>query len=285
MVYMSCLAIIRAARDEMSANEKKLANFILDNAPLVRDYSSQQIAASVGVSQSSVVKFSQKMGYKGFTDLKLAIHESVVKQESGVAVLQARRSGRRSGSSLKERLYDSKFDAITAVTELNDDVVLRSAARAIDKAVRVQIAGVGPNFALARDFAFRLASTGKPVLAEADAEAQIACAKTLGADDCLVIVSTTGQSSQLQQLAKLAKKARVTVISLTDQAANPIAAVADIRLYSVSRSGSGELPDVLAMTSKQHVMDLVFYTLARQSELESAAADDSSPPVDIKKAT
>ena len=285
MVCMSCLAIIRAARDEMSANEKKLANFILDNAPLVRDYSSQQIAASVGISQSSVVKFSQKLGYKGFTDLKLAIHESVVKQESGVAVLQARRGGRGSGSSLKERLYDIKCDAITAVTELNDDIVLRSAARAIDRALRVQVAGVGPNLAIARDFAFRLASTGKPVLAEADAEAQLACARTLGADDCLVIVSMTGQSSQLHQLAKLAKKARVTVISVTDQAANPIAAVADVRLYSVSPARKDELPDVLATTSRQHVMDLVFYTLARQSELESGAAQDTIPPVGIKKAT
>jgi DNA-binding MurR/RpiR family transcriptional regulator len=282
---MSCLAIISAARDEMSANEKKLANFILDNAPLVRDYSSQQIAASVGISQSSVVKFSQKLGYKGFTDLKLAIHESVVKQESGVAVLQARRGGRGSGSSLKERLYDIKCDAITAVTELNDDIVLRSAARAIDRALRVQVAGVGPNLAIARDFAFRLASTGKPVLAEADAEAQLACARTLGADDCLVIVSMTGQSSQLHQLAKLAKKARVTVISVTDQAANPISAVADVRLYSVSPARKDELPDVLATTSRQHVMDLVFYTLARQSELESGAAQDTIPPVGIKKAT
>ena len=44
---MSCLAIIRAARDKMSANEKKLADFVLDNAPLIRDYLSQQIAAAV----------------------------------------------------------------------------------------------------------------------------------------------------------------------------------------------------------------------------------------------
>ena len=76
MIVMSCLTIIRSARDEMSANEKKLADFVLDNASLVRDYSSQQIAASVGVSQSSVVKFSKKLGYRGFTDLKLYLSQS-----------------------------------------------------------------------------------------------------------------------------------------------------------------------------------------------------------------
>lgn len=66
----------------MSASEKRLADFILKNSALIRDYSSQQLAFSVGVSQSSVVKFSQKLGYKGFTNLKLAIRETVVRQDS-----------------------------------------------------------------------------------------------------------------------------------------------------------------------------------------------------------
>jgi len=80
---MSCLLKMRAAREELSANEKKIADFILENSALIRDYSSQNLAASVGVSQSSIIKFSQKLSYRGFTDLKLAIHESVVKSDNG----------------------------------------------------------------------------------------------------------------------------------------------------------------------------------------------------------
>ena len=80
---MSCLLKMRAVREELSVNEKKIADFILNNAALIRDYSSLNLAASVGVSQSSIIKFSQKLNYRGFTDLKLAIHESVVKSHSG----------------------------------------------------------------------------------------------------------------------------------------------------------------------------------------------------------
>lgn len=285
MTRMSCLAIIRAARDDMSANEKKLADFVLDNAPLVRDYSSQQIAAAVGVSQSSVVKFSQKLGYKGFTDLKLAIHESVVKQESGVALLRGRRAGDRGGSSLRERLFDCKTDALNEAMALNDDVMLQSAARAIEAAGRVQIVGGGPNIAIARDFALRLASTGKPVLAEADYEAQLACARTLRNGDCMVIISTAGQAPQLQELARCAKKARAVVISVTEQAANPVSTMAAIRLYSGSRSGYEDLQGLLATTSKQHVIDLVFYTLLRRDSQGTAATGKGAEPVGIKKAT
>ena len=67
---MSPLLMIRAERDQMSAIERRIADFILENSQLLRDYSSQQVANALGISQSSVVKFSQKLGYKGYPDLK-----------------------------------------------------------------------------------------------------------------------------------------------------------------------------------------------------------------------
>jgi DNA-binding MurR/RpiR family transcriptional regulator len=272
MDCMSCLVIIWSARDEMSANEKKLADFIVENAPLIRDYSSQQIAHSVGVSQSSVVKFSQKLGYKGFTDLKLAIHESVVKQESNVAVFHGRGAGSGAGMSLKDRLYQSKVDAISGATDLNDDATVQAAAEAIDAANRVQLVGAGNAFAVARDAAFRMMTLGKPVIAEADAEVQLSCSATLARGDCLVVISALGQAPHLTQLAKQAKKSGATIISVTNQGANPVAALADIRLYSVSRGGDEDLPDVVLVSSQQHIIDLVYYTLARNAAEKAPTA-------------
>ena len=263
---MSCLAIIRSARDEMSANEKKLADFILENPSLIRDYSSQQIAGSVGISQSSVVKFSQKMGYKGFTDLKLAIHETVVKQESNVAVLNGRRASSGSGVSLKNRLFQAKHDAISGATDLNDDDTLRVAARAIESSSHVQLVSSGNAYSVVRDSALKLMSIGKPVIAEADAEVQLLGVATLTRGDCLIVISATGQSAHLCHLAQLAKKAGATIISVTSQSVNPLAALADVRLYSVSYGSDSEMPNVVSATSQQHVIDLVFYTLALSDE-------------------
>lgn len=247
----------------MSANEIKLADFILENPSLIRDYSSQQIAASVGVSQSSVVKFSQKLGYKGFTDLKLAIHESVVKQESNVAVLNGRRAAGSAGESLKDRLYQAKSDAIIGATDLNDDDSLRRAARTIESSSRVQLVGSGKASGVVRDSALKLASIGKPVIAEADAEVQLLSVATLARGDCLVLISASGQSTHLSHLAQQGKKAGATIITITNQSSNPVAALADIRLYSVSYGRDSAISQLVAATSQQHVMDLVFYTLAQ----------------------
>ena len=270
MVSMSCLTIIRSARDEMSANEKKLADFILNNAPLIRDYSSQQIAGSVGVSQSSVVKFSQKLGYKGFTDLKLAIHESVVKRSSNVSVLHAE-AAQGGDISLKERLFRSKCDALSSVTELNDDKSILAAVAAIESANRIQVIGVGSALLIARDFAFKLMSFGKAVMAEGDVQVQLAGMTTFGEGDCLIVISASGQEPDVVQIVKEARNAGVAVISLTNQSANPMSAVADIRLYSVSGDREADIMNVISAASQQHVVDLLNYTLAQQGSKDKVS--------------
>ena len=76
---MSPLLKIRAERDQMSAIERRIADFILENSQLLRDYSSQQVANALRISQSSVVKFSQKLGYKGYPDLKYSIVQAAAR--------------------------------------------------------------------------------------------------------------------------------------------------------------------------------------------------------------
>lgn len=129
---------MRAVREELSANEKKIADFILANSALIRDYSSQNLAASVGVSQSSIIKFSQKLNYRGFTDLKLAIHESVVKTSiDGQSDNKARGADNKT-DSIQQQLYSIKNEALLTTIELNDDKRILSAVKVLEKGKRIQ---------------------------------------------------------------------------------------------------------------------------------------------------
>src|SRR3546814_12889603 len=80
---MSPLLKIRSERDHMSAIERRIADFLLDHAYLLRDYSSQQLASALGISKSSVVKLSQQLGLKGYPDLKYSIGESLARGDGG----------------------------------------------------------------------------------------------------------------------------------------------------------------------------------------------------------
>ena len=270
---MSCLVKMRTVREELSANEKRIADFILDNSALIRDYSSQNLAASVGVSQSSIIKFSQKLNYRGFTDLKLAIHEAVVKSSHEE---QADENGNGSGSrpdSIQQQIYNIKNEALLTTMELNDEKRILSAVKVLEKSQRIQIVALGAGSLVARNFASMLIQIGKSVIAEVDTYIQLSSIATLGKGDAVLVISFTGQSSKMIQLTKQAKKAGATIISLTSYNANPIRSLADVQLFCVSKQGEFEVPQIISSASQQHVVDILFsYMLKRDRKAKELLA-------------
>ena len=270
---MSCLVKMRTVREELSANEKKIADFILENSALIRDYSSQNLAASVGVSQSSIIKFSQKLNYRGFTDLKLAIHEAVVKSSHED---QADENGNGSGAradSIQEQIYNIKNAALLTTMELNDEKRILSAVKVLEKSQRIQIVALGAGSLVARNFASMLIQIGKSVIAEVDTYIQLSSIATLGKGDAVLVISFTGQSAKMIQLTKQAKKAGATIISLTSYNANPIRSLADVQLFSVSKQIEFEVPQIISSASQQHVVDILFsYMLKRDRKAKELLA-------------
>ncbi len=170
---MSCLVKMRTVLEELSANEKRIADYILKNSALIRDYSSQNLAASVGVSQSSIIKFSQKLNYTGFTDLKLAIHESVVKSGDGEQSAKNNKRVNNKSDSIQNQPYNIKNEALLTTIELNDEERILSAVKVLEKSKRIQIIALGAGSLVARNFASMLIQIGKSVIAEVDTYIQL----------------------------------------------------------------------------------------------------------------
>lgn len=262
---MSCLVKIRAFQDELSPNERKIARFILESPALIRDYSSQNLANSVGVSQSSIVKFSQKLGYQGFPDLKLAIHEAVLLGNDSSAAGQVKKDVLEGGGSIKDQLYHIKTEALHNTMELNDEKRLMTAVEVLERSERIQIIALGAGSMVARNFASMLIQIGKSVIAEVDTYIQLSSVATLGKKDTAFLISFSGQSPRMLEIVKQAKKAGATIVTLTNYNANPMRSLADVQLYSVSRVGEYEVPQIVSSTSQQFVVDLLFSQMVRRS--------------------
>ncbi len=200
---MSCLVKMRAVREELSANEKKIADFIIDNSALIRDYSSQNLAAAVGVSQSSIIKFSQKLNYRGFTDLKLAIHESVVKSDNHEEPEERNGFSHGKAESGPEQLYSIKNEALLTTMELNDEQRINCLPSGCwRRANRIQILALGAGSLVARNFASMLIQIGKSVIAEVDTYIQLSSVMTLGKGDVVFVISFSGQSTKMVQITR-----------------------------------------------------------------------------------
>ena len=101
---MSILKKIEVKLDAMAPGDREIGQYILDNPDQMLRLSTAALAAEIGRSQSSVVKFSQKLGYASYqealTDLLFILlvqrrpdaNEFVHNSEMAVSVLKADRS-------------------------------------------------------------------------------------------------------------------------------------------------------------------------------------------------
>ncbi len=99
---MLYLTKIRNAESEFTENEQKIADFLRANVSELKSVSSRKMAKQLGISQSSIVKFAQKLGAQGFTELRMAlIGEYSASREKTNATAQHLHSSITSDDSLE----------------------------------------------------------------------------------------------------------------------------------------------------------------------------------------
>jgi len=260
-----CLERILQFSESMSANELKLAEFVLKNAPLLRDYSSQQLASTVKVSQSSVIKFSQKLGYSGFPDLKLAITAEIAK-----GVLPTGSAQKESGNENREdethELHYRKLEYLQAARDQNSRETLLEAVKAIDTSSRLILIAIGDALSPARVFADSMMGIGVPTLLAPDLPSQQAVIGSIGPKDALMIVSPSRDFGAIVEMARAAKKAGAAVISITPFSLNLLQALSDHKIYFRLEDSRIELRGTMIRFALNDVFDTLFLLLAGADE-------------------
>lgn len=257
------LVKIRSERDQMSSVERRIADFILENAHLLRDYSSQQLANALGISQSSVVKFTQKLGFKGYTDLKYSVGEAIVRADNGEDTVRSDAST----NDVNGDLWRRKSEAEETTRLINPPETIAAVAEIIGTAGengKVFIIGLGEDDIYARGFALKLSLLGILTVHNFDTARMTANVSAAAAGDVLLIFSEHGQHQALCKIARYFQEHQGRIISVTRHTANPLRALAELTLLV---SAHDELPYVeplLYQSALQHLLDSIFICLCEQ---------------------
>ena len=234
---------------------------MLENAQLLRDYSSQQLANAVGISQSSVVKFCQKLGFKGYPDLKLSISEALVRADNGNAAVAAETAPQDRKSTLASSLWRRKSEAEEATRLINPPDAIDAAARAIAAAGKVFIIGLGEDDIHARAFSLKLSLLGMLSVHNFDTARMTANISVAGAGDVLLVFSEHGNHPALGKIARFFRERRGQVITVTRHTANPLRTLADLALVVSAHDELPYIQPLLYQSALQHLLDGVFVQL------------------------
>ena len=220
---------------EFSKGQRAIARYITENYDKAAFMTAGRLGKTVGVSESTVVRFATELGYDGYPGMRKAMQEMVRSRLTSVQRIAVARD-MLDGSNALKAVMSSDIDKLEGTLEELDRAEFDAAVNAIDRAEHLYIVGMRSSAALASFMAFYMNFLAENVRLIHDTTANEVYEQIMhiGPGDVYVGISFPRYSSSSLKAMQFAKSRGATVIALTDNANSPFAAAADIRLYANS---------------------------------------------------
>ena len=231
---------IQARFDDFSRSQKDVAQYIVDHLDEVAFQTAEELARRANTSSSTVVRFSQALGFEGYPELQQSAREEYRRRHA--ASLPAGIAG---PVAPLFSLDQNEFETMLAADHVNVEDTARKVSRSEIEAAVEAIATTPRLLVAGTDQMAFFASYLRHLLMLLDLRAEIVASPSQEAlgrlsridDQTLVIGLSAGRPHPLVVRAmKLARHRKARTIAITDATLSEVAKLAQIRLYYSSNS-------------------------------------------------
>ena len=230
----SVLDIICASLDSFFESERKIGTYIIQHTAEVVDMTVGELAQACGVSDASVSRFCKKINMKGFHHLKITLAKEI--SEKGIEEEEV--SNHISVNDIEQSLKNILANKVTEITQtvsMMDAKQLSEILNKLNMARTVQFFAVGNTIPVAIDGAFKLNQIGIPAVSGTVWETQIGYTYNMTAEDVVIAISNSGESTAVLRALEAAKSAGATTLSITNSEKSSAAQLSDYHITTATR--------------------------------------------------
>ena len=262
----SILNKIDALYTKLSKGHKKIADYIMINYDKAAFMTAAKLGATVGVSESTVVRFAAELGFSGYPALQSDLQELIRSKLTSVQRMQSA-SVRIAQDEILETVLNADSAMIKATLDQTSKENFNQAVAAINKARNIYILGVRSAATLANFLAFYFRPVYDNVVLVDSARASEVFEQLFRIDerDICIAISFPRYSNQTINALHFIHDKGATVISITDSELSPIAKFADCLL--IARSTMASFVDSLVAPLSLINALIVAATFNRRSEV------------------
>lgn len=250
------LHVLEQGLGKLSPQERRLANYILQQPSSISRMGITQLATQCGISPATVTRFCKTFHFEGFPDFKMKLAAELA-QQSIPGSYQDIIAGNPL-SEIVKAIESNHVSSINDTTRLLSLPRLEQAIGYLIRARRIDLYGIATSSIVAQDFYQKLIRIGKNCTAFADSHMQITSASTLSLDDVAIAISYSGETKETIDALTCAKENGATTLSLTQYSSNPLADIADIALFSSSLEKGIRRGDMASRIAQLHIIDILF---------------------------
>lgn len=217
------LADIEGRMASFSKGQKLIGKYIVDHYDKAAFMTAAKLGATVGVSESTVVRFASEVGFDGYPQLQRALQELI--QNKLTAVQRMEITNEQIGNEdVLQKVLNLDIEKIRRTLEETSPESFSSAVEAITKARRVYIIGVRSAASLAQFMSFycNLILRDVKLVSTSSVSEMFEQILRIGENDVLVAISFPRYSRRTIQATQYASKRGAKVIAITDSRTSPL---------------------------------------------------------------
>ena len=200
--------------EEFSENEKYVCHYLSGHYEECSRKTVEEFAVSCSVSKTLLIRFAKKLGLSGYSELKARIKIELKEKEAGT-------------EGLLEAMTDSYHKMMEDLVKKNLTIFFTK----LYMAERVFVYGSGSSQARAASEMKRIFLPAKEMVHLHGHDLLYALGRTAKPKDLVIIISLSGESEMVVELAKALRVSHVPTVSITRLKNNTLASLCEENLY------------------------------------------------------
>ena len=266
------LAILEERVHTFSKGQRRIAAYITDDYDKAAFMTASRLGKTVGVSESTVVRFAMELGYDGYPSMQKAMQEMVLNRLTSVQRIGVT-NDRIGDQDVLSMVLQADADKLRKTNETVDRQAFRTSVEAILKARKIYILGVRSASMLANFLGYYLNYMfgNVQIVTTSGTSEMFEKLVGVGSEDAVIAISFPRYSTSTVKGVQYCRSVGATVIGLTNSHLSPLGQNSDYVL--VAKSDMVSLVD--SLVAPLSVINALIVALAADREKEIAKTFDT----------
>ena len=246
-----------------SKGQKLIANYILQSYDKAAFMTASRLGKTVGVSESTVVRFAVELGFDGYPSMQRTLQELVRNKLTSVQRIEVA-NDRIGNQDVVSTVLQADIDTLRKTSETLDRREMNESVELILQAKRIYIIGVRSSTAIADflNFYFRNIFENVSLVSSTSTSEMFEQMLRVGKGDVVIGISLPRYSSRTVKTMQYAKDCGAATIAITDKPEAPAGKVADCVLCAKSNMVSV----VDSLVAPMSVVNALIVAVSRRRE-------------------
>ena len=211
---------------DFSAGQKRIADLFKDNQILLAFSSALDVGKKVEVSESTVIRFAQKLGFKGYAEFQHLVQQKLAEQR--IKQVEDEETTIYSSPSILKNLLDADIKSISNLKESLQEDQLLQVVDLIGSAKKIYVTSNFFDFGLAHSLThwLNMVLDSTELLMQGDVQYYHQLSK-MTSEDVLFAFAFPRYTKNLMATLRLAKEQGTKIIVMTDSFDSPVTPLAD----------------------------------------------------------